>query len=91
MEALRDAVASRPGWDAIDAAKNDQVYVLSNDILGGAQHFVGVAYLAKLFHPDLFSDLEPVIIHSEYLTRFQGLDYDLSENGVFVYPPQEVS
>jgi len=82
MEALRDAVASRPGWDAIDAAKNDQVYVLSNDILGGAQHFIGVAYLAKLFHPDLFSDLEPAIIHREYLTRFQGLELQ----GIYIYP-----
>ena len=81
-EALRYAVASRPGWDAIDAAKNDQVYVLSNDILGGAQHFVGVAYLAKLFHPDLFAELEPAIVHREYLTRFQGLELQ----GVYIYP-----
>lgn len=86
MEALRDAVASRPGWDAIDAAKNDQVYVLSNYILGGAQHFIGVAYLAKLFHPDLFAELDPVAVHREYLTRFQGLELQ----GVYIYPEMPV-
>jgi len=83
MAALRDEIAARPGWDAIEAVKNDQVYVLSNDILGGAQHFIGVAYLAKLFHPDLFIDLDPVAIHREYLTRFQGL-------GVYIYPEMPI-
>jgi len=82
MATLREEVADRPGWDSIDAVKNDQVYVLSNDVLGGAQHFIGVAYLAKLFHPDLFSDLDPVALHQEYLTRFQGLDLQ----GVYIYP-----
>jgi len=32
-------------------------------------------------------DLDPQAIHHEYLTRFQGLDYDLGEQGAFVYPP----
>ena len=32
-------------------------------------------------------DIDPQAIHHEYLTRFQGLDYDLGEQGVFVYPP----
>ncbi len=86
MSALRDTVASRPGWNAIDAVKIDQVYVLSNDILGGAQHFIGVAYLAKLFHPDLFPDLDPVAIHQEYLARFQGLDLQ----GAYIYPVMPV-
>jgi iron complex transport system substrate-binding protein len=86
MAALRDEIAARPGWDAIEAVKNDQVYVLSNDILGGSQHFIGVAYLAKLFHPDLFIDLDPVAIHREYLTRFQGLDLQ----GVYIYPEMPI-
>jgi len=86
MAVLRDDVAGRPGWDEIDAVKNDQVYVLSNDILGGAQHFIGVAYLAKLFHPDRFPDLDPVALHQEYLTRFRGLGLQ----GVYIYPEMHV-
>lgn len=82
MAALRDEVEARPGWDTIDAVKNDQVYVLSNDVLGGAQHFIGVAYLAKLSHPDLFKDLDPSAVHQEYLTKYQGLDLQ----GVHIYP-----
>ncbi|KQC15260.1 MAG: hypothetical protein APR56_02340 [Methanosaeta sp. SDB] len=86
MATLRNEVTDRPGWDGIDAVKNDQVYVLSNDILGGAQHFIGVAYLARLFHPDLFADLDPVALHQEYITRFQGLDLQ----GVYIYPEMPV-
>ena len=47
---------------------------------------LGYAYLAKWLHPDLFKDFDPQAIHQEYLTRFMGIDYDLDEHGVFVYP-----
>jgi iron complex transport system substrate-binding protein len=47
---------------------------------------VTLAYMAKWLHPELFSDLDPQAIHQEYLTDFLGIDYDLSEHGVFVYP-----
>jgi iron complex transport system substrate-binding protein len=33
--------------------------------------------------------LDPNALHQEYLTRFQGLDIDLDEKGVFVYHPEE--
>jgi len=79
-------ITVRPAWDTITAVKNDRVYILSNDILGGAQHFIGIAYLAKILHPTRFEEMDPKIIHQEYLTRFQGLDYDIDEEGVFIYP-----
>ena len=86
MEDLLENVINRPGWDNVTAVRNGDVYVLSNDILGGAKYFIGVAYMAKLFHPDLFEEIDPEAIHQEYLTRFQGLDYSFDEQGVFVYP-----
>jgi iron complex transport system substrate-binding protein len=46
--------------------------------------------MAKWFHPELFSDLDPKAIHQEYLARFLRLDYDLDEQGVFVYPEEPV-
>jgi iron complex transport system substrate-binding protein len=45
--------------------------------------------MVKWLYPELFVDLDPEAIHQEYLTRFQGLDYDLDTHGVFVYPPFE--
>jgi iron complex transport system substrate-binding protein len=63
--------------------------MLSDSNAGKPTFFIGVAYLAKFFYPDLFTDLDPQAIHQEYLTRFQRLDYDLDKHGVFVYPPLE--
>jgi iron complex transport system substrate-binding protein len=62
------------------------VYVISDSVYRGARDIVGIRYLAKWFHPELFKDLDPKAIHQEYLTRFQGLDIDLDKKGVFVYP-----
>jgi iron complex transport system substrate-binding protein len=88
---VKEDIVSRPELADVIAVKNDDVYVINNQIEGGVKHFIGIGYMAKWLHPDLFEDLDPQAIHQDYLTRFQGLDYDLDENGVFVYPPQEVS
>lgn len=88
VQEIRDEVINRPGWsDYITAVKENRVYAFYNDLIYGAQHFVGIAYLAKMFYPEEYPDLDPKAIHQEYLTRFQGLDFDVEEQGVFVYPP----
>ena len=89
IKALRDKIMSRPGWNSITAGKSESVYTMSRDICYGTDYIVGLTYLAKWFHPELFKDLDPQAIHQEYLTRFQRLDYDLDKHGVFVYPPFE--
>ena len=55
----------------------------------GGKHFIAAAYMAKWLYPELFKDLDPKAIHQEYLTRFQGLDFDLDGHGVFVYHLEE--
>ena len=87
MEALREEIMNRPGLSNVNAVKNNKVYLLAVDICDRSSNSLGVAYLAKWFHPELFEDLDPEAIHQEYLTRFQSLDYNLDEHGVFVYPP----
>jgi iron complex transport system substrate-binding protein len=72
----------------VSAIKSGNVYIQSADIFFGGRYFLSIIYMAKWFHPDLFKDLGPQAIHQEYLTRFQGLDYDLSKQGVFVYPEE---
>ena len=94
LKKVRDELMSRPELQNVKAVKNGRVYVLSGHLVtfgptGGSTDFLQIAYMAKWFHPELFKDLNPKAIHQEYLTRFQGLDYDLNERGVFVYPPLE--
>ncbi len=86
---IRDEVLNRPGWNDITAVENNKVYAFYNNLIMGSQHFIGIAYLAKIFYPKDYPDLDPKAIHQEYLTRFQHLDYDLDKHGVFVYPPLE--
>jgi iron complex transport system substrate-binding protein len=45
--------------------------------------------MAKWFYPELFEDLDPEATQREYLDRFQRIEYDVDEHGVFVYPPIE--
>ena len=84
---VRDEIMSRPELANVIAVKEKKVYIIHIDIFGGFNHLPGAAYFAKWFQPELFKDLDPKAIHQEYLTEFQGLDYDLDEHGVFVYPP----
>jgi iron complex transport system substrate-binding protein len=82
----QDEVTGRSELSNVSAVKNGNVYIQSADVFFGGRYFLSIIYLAKWLHPDLFKDLDPEAIHQEYLTKFQGLDYDLSKQGVFVYP-----
>ena len=84
----RNEIMNRPELANVAAVESDRVYVISETLMYG-QPFIAMEYMAKWFHPELFSDLDPQAIHQEYLSEFQGLDYDLDEHGVFVYPPVE--
>ena len=86
MKAVREEFLNRPELAEVDAIKDKRVYVIYNGC-SYFEYFLGMPYLAKWFHPELFEDLDPQALHQEYLTRFQHLDYDLDKHGVFVYPP----
>ncbi|MEA2045984.1 MAG: ABC transporter substrate-binding protein [Euryarchaeota archaeon] len=87
---MYNEVIERPELTNVTAVRNNRIYVIANDIFGGIKgNFVGMAYLSKWFYPDLFEDFDPQAIHQEYLTEFQGLDYNLDEHGVFIYPEAE--
>ena len=96
FEEAREELMSRPELQKVSAVKTGKVYVFSGYIVSymglgqaGGRQFIHDAYQAKWFHPKLFEDLDPKALHQEYLTRFQGVDIDLDEKGVFVYHPEE--
>ena len=90
MKALRESIMTRPELANVKAVKNGAVYVMDKDPIYGPDYPIAIAYWAKWSHPDLFEDLDPQAIHQQYID-IQGLDYDLNEHGVFVYPPLEGS
>ena len=86
MKELRDEIMNRPELANVTAVKNGRVYVSTSDLYG-LQSPVLIVYWAKWFHPDLFEDIDPLGIHQEFIDRFcTGLDFDVSKQGVFVYP-----
>lgn len=91
LKKVRDEIMSRPELKNTTAVRNGKVYLIASPLwtympFSGCRHFIGVAYLAKWLHPDLFRSLDPKAIHQQYLTEFQGLDYDLNKRGTLVYP-----
>jgi iron complex transport system substrate-binding protein len=89
LGAYRDGIMSAPGFDLVDAVKNEMVYVISGDFALGPQMTIGTVAVAKWLYPELFSDLDPEAIHQEFLRDFMHVDYDLAEHGAFVYPPMD--
>jgi iron complex transport system substrate-binding protein len=88
VKALREVIMNRSGFEGVDAVKKGDVYLITVDISCGG-YFIGVPYMAKLFHPELFEDLDPQAIHQEFLDEFQHIDFNVYEHGIFMYPPPE--
>lgn len=82
MKELWTSIAKAPELSQVDAAKNERIYLMTTEITSRPRWFVGLAYLAKWMHPDLFKDLDPEAIHKKYLEKYQGVNYQ----GSFVYP-----
>ena len=68
--------------------KNGNVHAIAVNILSD-NSWRRTIYLAKLIHPELFKDLDPRAVHQEYLTKFLNLDFDLDNQGMFLYPVPE--
>ena len=84
-------IMDRPGWEGTTAVKEEEVYIVDMYCVWEVPNFIiGTTYIVKWFHPELFEDLDPEAIHQEYLDRFQRIDYDLDEHGVFAYPPIDI-
>lgn len=86
IETVHRLIMNRTGWDHINAIRDGRMYVIDTSFIVGNDQFIGVAYMAKWFYPDLFPDLDPKAIHQQYLNEFLRIDYDLDEHPAFVYP-----
>ena len=82
LKSIRGKIMARPAWDNIRAVKDSRVYVVASDIWTGPRAIIGISYMAKWFHPEVFKYLDPEKLHREYLENFQGIKYQ----GVYVYP-----
>ena len=88
LAAYKEQVMNRTELANTAAVRGNDVYCMSFWILIGAgNNIIGTSYVAKLLHPDLFEDIDPSAIHQEYVDRFCRIDFDVKEQGAFLYPP----
>lgn len=73
----------RPGMSRISAVKNHRVYVMNYKLTAGGKAWIGAIYMAKIFYPERFKDLDPERVHREFYEKWLNMDY----RGVHVYPP----
>ena len=92
MKAHYEGIIGLPGFkENVPAVKNNRVHIISNSFTYGPDCTAAFVTRVKWLNPDLFEDMEPQAIHQEYIDRFRGIDFDVSEHGVFVYPLPEES
>ena len=89
LAAALDDIMNRPGFANVSAVQTEKVYITATMFNYGADYPVAAVYWFKWLHPKLFEDWDPKTVQQEWLTEFQGLDFDLDEHGVFVYHPVE--
>lgn len=82
LEQVRSDVINRPGFEALKAITDKQVYVLNGDLTYGPRSPAGLVYLAKALHPEECSDISPGDVLKEYAETFvSGM-----ENGDYYSP-----
>lgn len=74
-QAIKDDLKSRPSWDTIGAVKNDNIFLMSHYVHGGASKIVGAIYLAKYLYPEQLPDLHPEQVFKDWLEKYQHLTY----------------
>lgn len=81
LERIAKEFANLPGINKTDAAKNDRIHFICDDLMFGPMQPVGVLYLAKWFYPSAFRDIDP----KEKIEEFYATFMRLTPQGIFVY------
>ncbi len=71
----KDKITCRPGWDMINAVRNDRILLMSNYAFGGACELVGTMYIAKFLYPEYLPDLHPEEVLKTWVTKYNKLPY----------------
>jgi len=85
-QAELDKIKAMPGFDSIDAVKNNKVYLVDVNIVSHS-NCLGALYISKALYPDQLTDMDPYEIHQKYVTNFLKLpNMDVKKDGLFIYP-----
>jgi iron complex transport system substrate-binding protein len=71
------------GLNTTSAVLNHRVSIMTGEMLYGPRSFTGVLAMAKIMHPDLFQDVDPMQKLDEYADRFIP---EARNSSVRIYP-----
>jgi iron complex transport system substrate-binding protein len=82
---MNEAYQIASGRDLVDLG---QIYIIAGDFRNGASGcMLLAAYMAKILHPDLFENMDPLEYHQQYVEDWMGISgYDIRTDGVFISP-----
>lgn len=75
LAARKERLCARPGWDHIEAVKNDDILLMSQYVQGGAAKIIGTIYIAKFLYPAQLPDLSPEDVFRHWVERYQHKPY----------------
>ena len=68
-----DLYNSRPGWSDLEAMKNKEIYVISQQLVRDMSDFYSYEYIAKTLHPEEYKDLDPEKDFEEFYQKFMPI------------------
>ncbi|AEG13761.1 ABC-type transporter, periplasmic subunit [Desulfofundulus kuznetsovii DSM 6115] len=74
-KALLENFTKRPGWENLKAVKNNRVYSIHHGLGRDIYDSAAIQFLAKIFYPDEFKDLDPLGNYKEFHKRFLPVEY----------------
>jgi len=87
LKQTQTEIMSRPELANVPAVKTGRVYVLTYEISSGMRFPIGILFMAKWFHPDLFVDIDPNTVYQELVEEFFGSnEWEELQTMVFAYP-----
>ncbi|GED23123.1 ABC transporter substrate-binding protein [Halomonas halmophila] len=71
-----EGLTERTAMTGIEAVENDNFHAIWHQFYNSPYYFVAVQKMAKWFHPDLFTDLDPEATMQTLHERFLPVDYE---------------
>lgn len=65
-----EVMKTRTGWNSITAVQQDRIYLFANSVEYGPKSYIGLAYTAKVLHPELFRDFNPRQMLDDYAEKY---------------------
>ena len=82
LESTKGMVEARPGYDQLQAVKNNQIYCIDDGVLRTLRDYCVVEYIAKNLYPDEVQDLDPEADIKAFTEKYLP---SLPQEGIFFH------